>query len=106
MNIIRFQPDVNSSVFDLVYENGQMTKVELVKTDSIHEGMTPQEAFEQTRSDCLKKTNLIIEINTALETDNLAGAFDVFFDENRNLKVSTEDSELKAYLSGKNYPVI
>lgn len=105
MNIIRYQPDVNSSVFNLFYDKGQLQKVELVKTDPIHEGMTADEAFAQTKTDCLAKTNLIIEINEAMEADNVAGAFEVAFDAERNLKVATDDTELKAYLSGKNYPI-
>lgn len=105
MNIIRYQPDVNSSVFNLFYDKGQLQKVELVKTDPIHEGMTADEAFAQTKTDCLAKTNLIIEINEVMEADNVAGAFDAFYDVNRELKVMTDDSELKAYLFAKNYPV-
>jgi len=102
--ITQYKPDVNSSVFNLIYENGVLEKIELVKVDPIHEGMTAEQAFEHTRNDCIQKTNLIVEIESALKADKATGSFDVSFDENRELKVTTDD-ELKDYLLSKGYPI-
>lgn len=106
MQITRFQPDVNKSVFDLYYDRGELQKVEIIKADSIHEGLTAQEAFEQTKADCIAKTELNQSIAESIETDKVEGAYNVFFNENRELIVETDNQELKAYLTEKSYPII
>lgn len=67
--VIKWQPDVNNSIFRLIYVDGELRKYELEKVDTIHEGMTAEEAFLATQKQCIEKTLTNLEDRIESEKD-------------------------------------
>ncbi len=67
--IIKWQPDVNNSIFRLIYIEGELKKYEFEKVDPIHEGMTAEEAFSLSRKQCIENTLLALDEKIESEKD-------------------------------------